>query len=39
MEVAGRLRSVDMLLNFPIMDMNMNVLLRQPDSADPILGG
>ena len=32
---AGRMRSVEILLNFMIMDANMNVLLRNPDNADP----
>ncbi len=32
---AGRMRSVEVFLNFPVMDMNMNVLWRQPDLVDP----
>jgi len=31
---AGQMRSIDMFLNFPVMDMNMNVLWRQPDLVD-----
>ena len=30
-EAAGRSQCVDLLLNFPIMDMNMNVLKSNPD--------
>lgn len=32
---AGRMRSIEIFLNFPIMDMNMNVLWRNPDSVRP----
>jgi three-Cys-motif partner protein len=32
-ETAGKLRTVDMFLNFPTMDMNMNVLWSDPDRA------
>jgi len=32
---AGRMRSVDIFLNFPVEDMNRNVLWRNPDSVDP----
>ena len=32
-EIAGKSRVVDMFLNFPIMDMNMNVLLRDSKKA------
>jgi three-Cys-motif partner protein len=31
----GRMRSVDLFLNFPIMDMNRNALWRDPDGVDP----
>ena len=31
---AGQMKSVEILLNFMIMDANMNVLLRNPDNAD-----
>ncbi len=30
-EMAGRMRSVEIFLNFPIMDMNRNALWRQPE--------
>jgi len=33
-EKAGKLETVDMFLNFPVMDMNMNVLWRNPDAVD-----
>jgi three-Cys-motif partner protein len=32
---AGALRTVDLFLNFPVADINRNVLWRDPDSADP----
>ena len=32
-QAAGQLGTVDMFLNFPTMDMNRNVLLRNPDAA------
>lgn len=32
---AGEMRSIDLLLNFPIMDMNMNALLRDAAGAKP----
>ena len=32
---AGQSRAVDMFLNFPIMDINRNALLRNPDKARP----
>ena len=28
---AGQMKSIDMFLNFPVMDMNRNVLWRKPD--------
>jgi three-Cys-motif partner protein len=31
---AGRMKSIEIFLNFPIMDMNMNVLKRNPENAD-----
>jgi three-Cys-motif partner protein len=36
MEAAGRLMTIDLFLNFPIMDMNMNALWSKPEkvSAD-----
>lgn len=30
---AGKQKTVDLLLNFPLMDMNMNVLWQNPDSV------
>lgn len=30
---AGQLGTIDMFLNFPVMDMNRNVLWRNPDTA------
>jgi three-Cys-motif partner protein len=32
---AGQMKSVEVFLNFMVMDMNMNVLLRDPAAADP----
>jgi three-Cys-motif partner protein len=32
---AGRMGSVEIFVNFMVMDMNMNVLLRNPEKADP----
>jgi three-Cys-motif partner protein len=32
---AGRMRSVEIFLNFMVMDMNMNVLLSDPEKAEP----
>jgi len=32
---AGQMQSVEIFLNFPILDMNRNVLLRDPRKADP----
>jgi three-Cys-motif partner protein len=34
-EAAGKMRSIEIFLNFMIMDMNMNILRRDPESADP----
>ena len=31
---AGQSKSIEIFLNFPIMDMNMNVLKRNPENAD-----
>ena len=33
--MAGQLKTIDLLLNFPIMDMNRNALWTRPDLADP----
>ena len=35
MRTAGELGTIDMFLNFPIMDMNRNALLWKPELADP----
>jgi three-Cys-motif partner protein len=32
---AGQMRSVEIFLNFPIMDINRNVLRRDPGTTDP----
>lgn len=32
---AGQMKSVEIFLNFPIMDMNMNVLKHNPDTVPP----
>lgn len=34
-EMAGKKKSLEIFLNFPVMDMNMNALWHNPDSADP----
>jgi three-Cys-motif partner protein len=34
-ETAGRMKSVEIFLNFPIMDMNRNALWRKPELAAP----
>jgi three-Cys-motif partner protein len=31
---AGRMRSMELFVNFPLMDMNMNVLLHDPPKVD-----
>jgi three-Cys-motif partner protein len=31
MAAAGRMKTIEIFLNFPVMDMNMNVLWRNPD--------
>lgn len=33
-EKAGRMKSIDMFLNFPVADMNRNVLWRDPEGVD-----
>ncbi len=33
-ETAGKMKSIDMFLNFPIMDMNRNTLWKNPDRVD-----
>lgn len=32
---AGRMRSIEIFLNFPVMDMNRNVLWSAPESVNP----
>ncbi|MGD0499135.1 MAG: three-Cys-motif partner protein TcmP [Bryobacteraceae bacterium] len=32
---AGRMKSIEVFVNFMVMDMNMNVLLRDPTKAEP----
>jgi len=34
-EAAGKLKTIDLFLNFPIMDMNRNALWRHPENASP----
>ncbi|MDQ3695468.1 MAG: three-Cys-motif partner protein TcmP [Chloroflexota bacterium] len=34
-EEIGRMRSVEVFINFPVMDMNRNVLRREPSNIDP----
>ena len=33
LKTAGHMKTVDMFLNFPVMDMNRNALWRNPDSV------
>ena len=35
METAGKMGSIEIFLNFMVMDMNMNVLWRDPDKVSP----
>ncbi len=35
MYTAGQMKSIEIFLNFPVMDMNMNVLWENPDKVDP----
>src|SRR5262249_50290436 len=35
MALAGSLRTIDLLLNFPIMDANMNAFWNDPTGVDP----
>ena len=35
MYTAGQMRSIEIFLNFPTMDMNMNVLRKDPDKVEP----
>lgn len=34
-ETAGKMKTIDMFLNFPVADMNRNVLWRNPEGVDP----
>ena len=34
-DTAGKMRSIDMFLNFPVADINRNVLWRHPEGVDP----
>lgn len=34
-KTAGQMKSIDMFLNFPVMDMNRNVLWSNPEGVDP----
>ncbi len=34
LETAGKMRTIDMFLNFPVADMNRNVLWRHPEGVD-----
>ena len=33
---AGQMKSIEIFLNFPVMDMNMNVLWRNPDKVEEL---
>ncbi len=33
-KIAGKMRSIDMFLNFPVADINRNVLWRHPEGVD-----
>lgn len=35
-QTAGKMKSIEIFLNFPVMDMNMNALWRNPDQTDPV---
>jgi three-Cys-motif partner protein len=35
LKLAGQSQTVDMFLNFPIMDMNRNAIWREPEKASP----
>jgi three-Cys-motif partner protein len=34
-KTAGTMKSIEIFLNFPVMDMNRNVLWRNPEGVDP----
>jgi len=33
-QTAGKMKSIEIFLNFPLMDMNMNVLRKEPEKVD-----
>jgi three-Cys-motif partner protein len=33
--IAGKMKSIEIFVNFMVMDMNMNILLRDPAKAEP----
>jgi three-Cys-motif partner protein len=35
LQTAGQMKSIDVFLNFPVADMNRNVLWRNPEKVDP----
>jgi len=35
LQMAGQMKSIEIFLNFPVMDMNMNVLWKNPDKVSP----
>lgn len=35
LETAGKMKSIDVFLNFPVADMNRNVLWKNPDKVTP----
>ncbi len=39
LETAGRMKTIDLFLNFPIMDANRNALWREPDRVSPQQAG
>lgn len=39
MLTAGQMKSIEIFLNFPVMDMNMNVLWSDPSKVDPEQAG
>lgn len=36
MHTAGKMKSIEIFLNFPVADMNRNVLWRDPERVDPL---
>lgn len=35
LKTAGQMKTIEVFLNFPVMDMNRNVLWRNPEKVDP----